>query len=429
MRLVIQGGRLIDPYNQVDALQDLYIADGKVIAVGTAPEGFVTEQRIDARRRIVCPGLIDLQARLREPGQEQKGSIASETQAAAKGGITTLCCPPDTLPVIDTPAVVDLIAHRAAQHQRTRILPLGALTQGLEGQQLTEMGILRDAGCVGISNALIPIANSQVMQRAMEYAATLGITLFLHPRDPWLGREGCCHEGIVSARLGLTGIPETAETVSLARDLLLIEQTGVRAHFCHLSSARAIRMVQEVRNDGLPISADVTAYHLHLTEHDIGDFDSQHHVIPPLRSVRDREALQRGLRDSIFSAICSDHQPHEIDAKLGAFPITEPGISGLETLLPLTLRLVQDDLLTLPEAIAYLTYRPAQVLKIEGGHLAPGQQADICIFDPDYHWVLKPEEMVSQGKNTPFAGWEFQGRVTHTLLAGRVVFTAETETP
>lgn len=429
MRLAILGGRLIDPYNRVDALQDLYLAGGRVVAIGAAPEGFVAEQEIDARRRIICPGLIDLRARLREPGQERKGSIASETRAAAKGGITTLCCPPDTLPVIDTPAVVDLIAHRAAQYQRTRILPLGALTQGLEGQQLAEMAILREAGCVGISNALVPIANSQVMHRAMEYAATLGITLFLHPRDPWLGIEGCCHEGIVSARLGLTGIPETAETVSLARDLLLIEQSGVRAHFCHLSSARSVRMIREARGEGLPISADVTAYHLQLTEHDIGEFDSRCHVIPPLRSLRDRDALRQGLREHIFSAICSDHQPHEIDAKLGAFPITEPGISGLETLLPLTLRLVRDDLLTLSEAIAYLTCQPAQVLGIEGGHLAPGQRADICIFDPDSYWTLTPEEMASYGKNTPFAGWEFQGRVTHTFLEGQVVFAAENETP
>jgi dihydroorotase len=429
MRTVIRGGRLIDPYNQVDALQDLYLADGRIVALGKAPEGFLIEQEIDAQGQIVCPGLIDLRARLREPGQERKGTIATETLAAAKGGITTLCCPPDTISVIDTPAVADLIAHRAAQHQRTRILPLGALTQGLKGLQLTEMAILRESGCVGVSNALVPIANSQIMRRAMEYAATLGIKVFLHPRDPWLGIDGCCHEGIVSARLGLAGIPETAETVALARDLLLVEQTGVQAHFCHLSSGRAVQMVREARAGGLPITADVTAYHLHLTEHDIGEFNSQCHVIPPLRSLRDRDALHEGLRNGTFSAICSDHQPHEIDAKLGAFPITEPGISGLETLLPLALRLAQDDVLTLPEVIAYLTHQPAQVLGIEGGHLAPGEWADICIFDPDRHWILKPEKMVSHGKNTPFGGWEFQGRVTYTLLEGRVVFAAKTESP
>lgn len=429
MRMVIRGGHLIDPYNQIDSLQDLYLAEGRVVAIGRAPEGFSAEQKINAQGKIVCPGLIDLRARLREPGQERKGTIATETLAAAKGGITTLCCPPDTISVIDTPAVADLIAHRAAQHQRTRILPLGALTQGLEGLQLTEMAILREAGCIGVSNALVPIANSQVMRRAMEYAATLGITVFLHPRDPWLGIDGCCHEGIVSARLGLTGIPETAETIALARDLLLVEQTGVRAHFCHLSSGRAVRMLQGARAEGLPITADVTAYHLQLTEHDIGEFNSQCHVIPPLRSLRDRDTLYEGLRNRTFSAICSDHQPHELDAKLGAFPITEPGISGLETLLPLSLRLAEDDILTLPEVIAYLTYQPAQVLDIEGGHLARGQRADICIFDPDCHWVLKPEEMISHGKNTPFSGWEFRGRVTHTLLEGRMVFTSETQAP
>jgi dihydroorotase len=429
VRLVIRGGHLIDPHNKVDSLQDLYLAEGRVVAVGIAPEDFRVEQEINAQGQIVCPGLIDLRARLREPGQEQKASIATEARAAAKGGITTLCCPPDTLPVIDTPAVVDLIAHRTVQQQRARILPLGALTQGLLGQQLAEMAALREAGCVGVSNALIPIANSQVIRQAMEYAATLDITIFLHPRDPWLGIDGCCHEGIVSARLGLASIPETAETVPLARDLLLIEQTGVRAHFCHLSSGRAVRMVREARAEGLPITADVTVNHLHLTEHDIGDFNSQYHVIPPLRSLQDRDALQEGLREGTFSAICSDHQPHEIDAKLGAFQITEPGISGLETLLPLVLRLVQEEVLTLPEAIAYLTCRPAQVLGIDSGHLAPGQRADICIFDPNRHWTLNPEELISQGHNTPFKGWELPGQVTYTLLEGRIVYPDPVKAP
>ncbi|BAW79512.1 dihydroorotase [Candidatus Nitrosoglobus terrae] len=425
MHIVIRGGHLIDPYNQVDALHDLYLANGRIVSIDKAPEGFLAEQEINAQNQIICPGLIDLRARLQESGRKWRGDITTEILAAAKGGITTLCCPPDSISV-NSSVTTDLTPHQTTPRQRSKILPLGALTQDLKGLQLAEMATLKKSGYVGVSNSSVPIADSRVMRHAMEYAATLGITVFLHPRDPWLGIDGCCHEGVISARLGLAGIPETAETIPLARDLLLIEQTGVRAHFCHLSSGRAVQMVKEAQAGGLLVTADVTAYHLHLTENDIGEFDSQCHVIPPLRSRQDREALHEGLREGIFSAICSDHQPHDINAKLGPFAITEPGISGLESLLPLCLRLVQDDILTLTEAIAYLTYRPAQVLGIDSGHLAPGQPADICIFDPNCCWTLKPEEMISYGKNTPFSGWEFQGRVTHTLLAGQVIFKAET---
>lgn len=422
MGLLIERGRLLDPAHGIDRVCDLYVDSGFVAGVGRAPEGFHIERRLDARGKIVCPGLVDLRARLREPGQEYKANIETETRAAVAAGITTLCCPPDTHPAIDTPAMAQMIQQRAWQVGLAFIHPLGALTRGLEGRQLTDMAALDEAGCVGFSNAWQPITDTLVLRRAMEYAAGFGLTVFLHPEDPWLKADGCVHEGEVGTRLGLPGIPEAAETVGVARDLALIEQTGVRAHFCQLSSARAVAMVAEARRLGLPVSVDVTAHHLHLTEHDVGAFDTQCHVRPPLRSQRDRDGLRQALRDGVFGAICSDHQPHEPDAKLAPFSDSEPGISALETLLPLTLKLVDDKLLGLGDALAYLTTKPAAILGIDAGHLGVGASADVCIFDPNAEWTLTPQTMKSRGRNTPFLGWRFRGRVTHTLVGGEIVF-------
>ncbi len=422
MNIVIRGGRLIDPANDIDTVTDLYLAGGRVAAVGQCPEGFAAEREIDARGQVVCPGLIDVQARLREPGEEHKADIASETRAAVRGGITSLCCPPDTQPVIDTPAVVELIHRRAESSALARVFTLGALTQGLAGKQLSEMQALREAGCVGLSNALAPVTDTLVMRRALEYAAGLGMTVFLFPEDPWLRGQGCAHEGALSTRMGLEGIPEIAETIGVARDIALVEQTGVRAHFGPLSSHKAVRKLARARHDGLPITVGVSAHQLHLTEMDLGDFNPMAHVRPPLRTQRDRDGLRRGLAEGVVDLVCSDHQPQDADAKLGPFSATEPGISALETLLPLTLRLVHDGVLTLPQAIARLSVHPARVLGLELGNLAVGRAADVCIFDPEAVWTLRPEDMASRGRNTPFAGWDLQGRVSHTLVAGRIVY-------
>ncbi len=423
MSLHIRGGRLIDPASNVDAEQDLFIdAQGFVVGVGQAPSGFAAQRVLDARGKIVCPGLVDLRARLREPGLEYKATIESETRAAVAAGITTLACPPDTHPVIDTPAMAQMIQSRAWRFGLAFIHPLGALTRNLEGKQLADMEALDEAGCVGVTNALAPVTDTLVMRRAMEYAASFDLTVFLHSQDPWLAGTGCVHEGEVGTRLGLPGIPEAAETVGVARDLALIEQAGCRAHFCGLSSARAVMMIEEARGRGLPVSADVTAHHLHLTEHDIGQFDTQCHVLPPLRARRDRDALRAALKRGVIDAICSDHQPHEPDAKLAPFAEAAPGISGLETLLPLTLRLVDEQLLSLSEAIALLTHRPATILGIDAGALAVGATADVCIFDPQAQWTLEETSFVSRGRNSPFLHWQFRGRVSHTLVGGRVVF-------
>jgi len=427
MNISIVNGRVIDPANNLDQVTDLHITAGKILAIGKAPKDFKAERVIDASKHIVCPGLIDLQVRLREPGQEYKSSIADETRAAASAGITTLVCPPDTDPITDTAAVVDLIHHRAKQAGHARVLTLGALTQGLEGKQLAEMNELVAAGCVGISNAHKPISDTEVMRRALEYAASQKITVFLHAEDAWLAKGGCAHEGAISVRLGLPGIPEAAETIAVARELQLIEQTGARAHFSQLSSDRAIKMIARAQHDGLPVTADVAIHQLFLTDMDIGYFNTQCHVRPPLREQRDMEGLRKGVANGTVAAICSDHQPHDNDAKLAPFPASEPGISGLETLLPLTLRLVEENVMVLSDAIASLTQRPAAILGLletnQGGSLGVDTRADICIFDPEHYWELKTEDMVSKGHNSPFIGWQLKGRVTTTILAGKITFS------
>jgi dihydroorotase len=418
----ITNGRVIDPASGLDDCIDLYLEHGTISSLGESPAGFKADRVIDAAGAIVCPGLVDLSARLREPGQEHKATIASETLAAAKGGITTLCCPPDTNPVADTTAVANLIIRSAKHAANARVLPIGAITQNLEGSKLSEMAALTQAGCVAVSNGDIQLASTLVERRAMEYASTFNIPVILRPEDRELKDGGCAHEGPVSSRLGLPGIPETAETVAVARDLALAEQTGCRLHFHALSSGAGARMLERGQQQRMAVTADVAIHQLHLTEMDIEEFDSNCHVSPPLRSLMDRDMLRDAVSRGVIGAICSDHQPHEADAKETPFPSTLPGISGLETLLPLTLKLVDEHILTLPQALARLTCDPADILGLPYGRIRPGASADICIFDPEAYWELMPEQMISAGLNTPFMSWELKGKVTHTLFEGRIVF-------
>jgi dihydroorotase len=418
----IIGGRVIDPANNIDRITDLHIARGKILAVGEAPPDFEASLSINANAKVVCPGLIDLCVSLREPGSEHKATIASETAAAASGGITTLCCPPDTYPVIDTPAVTGQIRHKARKAGFCRLLPQGALTQTLNGEHLSEMAALKAAGCIAVSNAYVPLANTQVQRRAMEYAATFGLLTIIRPEDDALSNDGCAHEGKVADRLGLPGIPEAAETVAVARDLALAETTGAVIHFHALSSASAARTMAWAKREARRVSADVAIHQLHLTETDLEGFDSLYHVRPPLRTDSDREGLREAVAKNVIEAISSDHQPHEEDAKASPFPDTEPGISGLETLLPLTIKLVEQGVMDLSSAIARLTCGPARILGLPLGTLTPGQVADVCIFDPDNRWFVEADKLLSNGKNTPFQGWEMPCRVTHTLLKGRLVY-------
>ena len=425
-RVHIRGGHLIDPANSIDDFLDLWLVDGKVLAVGQAPADFTADQVIDATGRIVCPGLIDLGVHLREPGQEHKGTIRSESRAAARGGITTLVCMPDTQPVIDTPAVWELVRRRAKACGSARVLAIGALTQGLQGEQLAEMGALKNAGCVAVSNARQRMANTLVTRHALEYASTFDLPVILCSEDPHLKADGCVHEGSVASRLGLPGIPSAAETVAVARDLALTEHTDSRSHFHTLSTGRAIEMIRQARHGGARLSADVAVHQLFLLDTDVDGFHADCHVDPPFRTQTDRDILRQAVAAGDIEVICSDHQPHEADAKTEPFPLTAPGISGLETLLPLCLKLVEDGVLDLPSVIARLTLGPAQALGLPLGRLDTGRSADICIFDPDSIWTLVPENMHSSGRNTPFAGWEFRGKVTHTLFEGRPTWSETT---
>jgi len=420
-RIRIHGGRVIDPAQKLDTVIDVCIADKQVVALGNAPE-FIADEVINAADLVVCPGLVDLRVALREPGQEHKGDIASETAAAAAGGVTTVCVPPDTMPIIDTPAVAELIKVRADQADQAWVLTLGALTRGLAGEQISAMGALKNAGCVGVSNGLRPINNTLILRRAMEYAANFGLTVVLHPQDYWLGGGGCAHEGMIADQLGLPGIPVAAETVAVARALLLAEQDGVRVHFTLLSAGRSVEMIAAAQARGLSVTADVAIHQLHLTEVDIADFNAQCHVLPPLRSIADRELLRAGCASGVISAICSDHQPHESDAKLAPFSETEPGISGVETLLSLGLSLVQEKILDLPVLIERLTWGPAQILGQSTGTLRVGTRADVCIFDPEQLWTVDAARFRSRGHNTPFHGRKLRGRVVRTIFAGKTVF-------
>lgn len=422
MNIHIRNGQVIDPASQLNSRQDVFIREGYIVALGQPPTDFTADQVIDAQGCLVCPGFIDLNARLREPGQEHTATIDSETRSAAAGGITTLVVPPDTDPVIDTPAVVELIEDRAKKSARTMVLTVGAATQQLAGELLAEMAALKAAGCVGISNGMQTIGNTVIWQRALSYAATLDLTVFINAADPWLQAQGCVHQGTVSTRLGLGGIPATAETIAVSRDLLLIEQTGVRAHFHNISTGSAVELIRQARERGLPVTADVSAHHLHLTEHDLGNYDSSTHVMPPLRGLRDREQLQQGVRDGVIQAISSQHQPLDEDAKLGPFAETQAGISGLETLLPLTLKLVENDELSLSQAIAALTCQPANILGIDAGRIQVGAPADIAIIDTEADFTCTPQTFVSAGKNSPFDGWLFSHAVSHTFFQGCLVY-------
>lgn len=422
MKIHIKNGRLIDPKNNIDRQSDLFIAASKVVGLGAAPEGFSANLTIDASGMVLCPGLVDLSARLREPGFEYKATLESELRAAAAGGVTSLACPPDTDPVLDEPGLVEMLKHRAKLLNLAHVYPLGALTRQLEGKNLTEMCELHEAGCVGFSHADAALTDTQVLYRAMQYAATFGFTVWLRPEDACLARNGVAHDGEVAARLGLVGIPASAEAIALATMLRLARDTGARLHVCRLSTAEGVEMVRTAKKEGLPVTCDIAATHLHLTEHDIGFFDSFCHLRPPLRTQRDRDALLAGLLDGTVDAICSDHTPVDDDAKLAPFAESEPGASGLELLLPLTLKWAVENRVALPKVLSLVGNRPADVLGIAAGGLAVGDVADVCIFEPETYWKVTPEGLRSQGKNTPFLGLELPGRIRWTLVAGQTVF-------
>jgi len=421
MRIHIKGGHLADPANGIDAARDLYIAAGKVVGVGTPPEGFTPNRTLDASACVVAPGLIDLSARLREPGFEYKATLESEMAAAVTGGVTSLVCPPDTDPPLDEPGLVEMLKFRARSLNQAKVFPLGALTRGLAGATLTEMAELKDAGCVGFAQADVAVTDTLVLMRALQYAATFGFSVWLRPEDGSLAKGGVAHDGEVATRLGLSPISPCAETVAVSTLLLLVRETGARLHVCRLSTRDGLEMIRRAKADGVNVTCDVSANHMHLSELDLGYFDSNCHLRPPLRGLRDRDALRHGLLDGTVDAICSDHTPVDDDAKQLPFAESEAGATCLELLLPLSLQWARESKIPLSRAVALLTAQPARILGLDLGHLRVGHAADVCVFDPNQEWRVEPKALKSQGKNTPFLGLEMLGRVRWTLVDGQIV--------
>ena len=422
MKIQIKNGRVVDPASAVDRIQDVFVVAGKVVSLGAAPSGFHANRVIDATGMVVCPGLVDLSARLREPGYEYKATLESEMAAAVAGGVTSLACPPDTDPPLDEPGLVEMLKHRARSLNQAHVYPVGALTQGLKGERITEMAELLDAGCIAFSQADVALSDNQVLLRAMQYASTYGYPVWLRPRDAALARDGVAHDGQVATRLGLAPIPAIAETIALSTILLLVRETGAKVHLCRLSTADGVDMVRQAKSLGIEVTCDVSANHVHLSEMDIGYFDSNCHLVPPLRSLRDRDALRRGVQDGTVDAICSDHTPVDEDAKQLPFGESEPGATGLELLLALTLKWADEAKIPLGAALGKVTSAPARILGIDAGAIAPGASADLCVFDPHARWKVEPAMLKSQGKNTPFAGYEMGAKVRFTLVEGHVVY-------
>ncbi|UCV11419.1 dihydroorotase [Dechloromonas denitrificans] len=415
MNIEIKNGRVIDPKNGVDRSTSLYLVDGRIASLDAAPAGFVAGQTIDAAGCVVCPGLIDLSARL--------NSIEAELAAAVAGGVTSVVVPPDADPPLDEPELADRLVHRGEEIGKAHILPLGALTLGLKGERLSELAGLKKAGCVAFSQANKPVVDTEALLRAMEYAATFGFAVWLQPQDYWLARNGIAHEGEVASRLGLAGIPVAAETIAIATIVQLVRDTGCRVHLTRLSSAAGVALLAQAKAEGLPVSFDVGVHHLHLTENDIGFFNRQARFDPPLRTQNDRQALSTAAASGL-AAICSDHTPVGADDKLLPFADAKPGATGLELLLPLTLKWAEAAKLPLSAAIARITQAPAEVLGLDIGHLTPGSVADICVFDPQANWLVTPEALKSRGKNSPWQGYEMTGKVRSTLVGGRLVFSS-----
>ncbi len=425
MNLHIKNGRVIDPASGLDEVKDVFISTGKIVAVGVAPADFVAAQTIDASGYVVTAGFVDLSARLREPGFEYKATLESELQAAMRGGVTSLVCPPDTDPVLDEAGLVEMLKQRAKMQHKAHVYPLGALTVGLHGQNLTEMAALTEAGCVGFSQAEEPIVDTNVLQRALSYAATFAYTVWLRPQDAFVGKGGVAHSGPLASRLGLSGVPVMAETIAMHTLFELMRATGARVHLCRISSAAGLELIRQAKKEGLALTCDVGIHHVHLTDTDIGYFDSNARLTPPLRSQRDRDAILAALADGTIDAICSDHTPVDDDEKALPFAEASAGATGLELLLSLAVKWSDDSrgAISLAQAIAKITCDPAAVVGLACGQLKVGAAADICIFDPAARWTVKADALVSQGKHTPFIGYELPALVKATIVDGRVAYS------
>ena len=422
MKIQIQNGTIIDPAAGTEARKDVFIAAGRIVGIGQAPADFNAAKVIDASGLYIAPGFVDLSARLREPGFEHKATLESEMAAAMAGGVTSLVCPPDTDPTLDEPGLVEMLKFRAQKLHLAHVYPLGALTVGLKGETITEMVELTEAGCIGFSQADNPIVDTRTLQRALQYATTYGYTVWLRPQDAYMSKGGVAASGAVASRLGLSGVPVAAETIALHTIFELMRVTGARVHLSHLSSAAGVELVRAAKAEGLAVTCDVTINHVHLTDIDIGYFDAQFRLDPPLRSQRDRDAIRAGLADGTIDAICSDHTPLDDDEKLLPFAEATPGATGLELLLSLTVKWAREADVPLAKALACISSAPADVLKLPAGRITTGALADLCVFDAAGEWRVDPKKLKSQGRNTPFLGYELPARVRATIVGGHVAY-------
>lgn len=430
MKTLITGGRVRNPADGFDAVADVAIASGRIIAIGNVPADFAPQHTVDARGCWVLPGLVDLCARLHQPGKKYAGMLESELNAAVAGGVTSLVCPPDTQPVLDEPGLVEMLQFRAARLRQSRVFPLGALTRQLQGEVLSELGRLTESGCVGFSHADVPVQNTQVLQRALQYASTFGYTVWLRPEDAYLG-GGVAASGALAMRMGLSGVPALAETIAITTIIEIMKVTGARVHLSRLSSAESLPLVRAAKAAGLPLTCDVSINSLHLIDVDMGYFDSRARVNPPLRQDADRAALRAALADGTIDALVSDHAPVQEDDKILPFAEAVPGATGVELLLPLALKWAQEQQVPEMQALATVTHRAAAVLggalgtlSASAGQLVVGGMADVCVWNPDTEWVVGANTLQSQGKHTPFEGVALQGRVRATLVEGALTYEA-----
>jgi dihydroorotase len=421
--ILLAGGRVIDPARGADAVADVLLVDGKVEAIGTGlgrPDG---AELVDASGLVVAPGLVDLHVHLREPGQEDLETVATGAMAAAAGGFTAICAMPNTDPVTDNQAAVGFIVRQAMRAGKARVYPIGALSMGQHGEQLTEFGELIGAGAVAVSDDGRPVVSSHLMRTALEYAQVFGIPVADHCEDPTLSQGGAMHEGLVSTRLGLQGIPAAAEEIHVARDILLAELTGGHVHLCHMSTRGSVELIRRAKDKGLRVTAEATPHHFTLTHERVEGYDTNAKMNPPLREAADREAIREALRDGTIDVIATDHAPHHYDAKEREFDLAPNGILGLETALGLAIReLVEPGLLSLPRLVELMSTVPARTFRLPGGTLATGAPADVVVFDPALRWTVDPAAFHSKSRNTPFGGAELAGRVALTIVGGRVVY-------
>ena len=431
MQTLIKNGQVIDPANQLNGPFDILINNRKIEAI--EPQGKISGSKlkdapvIDAKNCVVAPGFCDMHVHFREPGHEYKETIETGSASAAAGGFSTVAVMPNTSPVNDNRSITELIFSQAKKTNLVNVFPIGAITKGLKGESLSDMGELKEAGCIGYSDDGRPVMDSELMRRAFEYSRMFGLPCIQHSEILDLTREGCMNEGIISTELGLKGMPVEAEDIMVFRDICLLRKTGGRLHVAHISSGGAVELVRQAKAKGRPVTCEVAPHHFTLTEEACRNYDTNAKMSPPLRTHEDLELIKEGLRDGTIDIIATDHAPHDVADKQMEFSKACFGIVGLETALPLTLKMVDEKVITLQKAVDLLTHQPCRLFNLDKGTLGVGKDADIVIFNPKTQYAIEPEKFKSRSKNSPYKGWKVRGKVLHTLVAGKTVYSAYDE--